>query len=139
MVKNDHFGSSKFIKWTSNYDGANYICFSWFFGWTGNFSENSNFLRIQIQPCLISSLNGTSAYFRLGWITRTFIIFISDQNSQLGKITKIITRLDSLGFTNSPYIWFWRFSWKAISSMRKILQIMKFIYRMNSLKSKNSF
>ena len=29
-----------------------------------------------------------------------------------GKITKMITRLNSWIFTNSPYIWFSRFSWK---------------------------
>lgn len=66
----------------------------------------------------------------LEWILRNFKTFIfGPELSFLMEITKKeITRVNLWSYTNSAYIWFSRFSWKFFI----------IIYRMNSLKSKNS-
>ena len=53
--------------------------------------------------------------------------------------TKIIARMNSRIFTNSPFIWFSKFFDKiAIIGMTIFSKISKIIYRINTLKSENS-
>ena len=48
-------------------------------------------------------------YFIVRLISETFFIF----KPKLKKITKMITSMNSWIFTNSPFLWFSRFSWNS--------------------------
>ena len=57
----------------------------------------------------------------------------------LGKITKMITRVNFWIATNSPFMYFLKFfTLKASIGMENFRQLTKLIYRVNSLKSGNS-
>ena len=75
-------------------------------------SKHPNLLFFQVDHFCssIKIQNDFRTYFRTGhfWNFETFIIKLSI----LREIAKMITRVDSRIFTNSPFIWFLRLSWK---------------------------